>query len=66
MVKAPLETKWRVLADGWIAGRRAEKGDVLDLTEAEAKYEPVEPYLDEAETPAATAGKRKAGEGAPS
>lgn len=34
---------YRVTADGWIAGRRAKAGDVVDLTPAQAKYEPVEP-----------------------
>lgn len=28
-------------ATGWIAGRRVKKGDVLQLTEAQAKYENV-------------------------
>ncbi|MDQ7775162.1 MAG: hypothetical protein Q4615_04230 [Paracoccus aminovorans] len=42
MVKAPLKQTWRARADGWIAGQRVEKGALLELTEDQAKYEPVD------------------------
>jgi hypothetical protein len=32
---------YRVIADGWIAGRRVRADDTVRLTEAEARYEPV-------------------------
>ena len=38
-------------AEGWIAGRRVAAGAVVELTEAQAKYEPVDP----APAPAAAA-----------
>ena len=41
-------TTYRALADGWIAGRRVKAGEILDLTLAQAKYEPVEPAADPA------------------
>lgn len=34
---------YRVLRDGWVAGRYRKAGDTLPLTEAQAKYENVEP-----------------------
>lgn len=33
---------YRVLQAGWVAGRRVKEGDILQLTEVEARYEPVE------------------------
>lgn len=42
MGKAPLEQTWRVRADGWIAGQRVEKDQLLQLTAEQAKYEPVD------------------------
>lgn len=30
-------------ADGWIAGRPVKAGDMVRLTEREARYEPVQP-----------------------
>lgn len=41
---------YRVVADGWIGGRRVRKDDVIALTDAAAKYENVAPG-----TPAKTA-----------
>ena len=41
--KAPAKIDYRVLADGWVAGQRAKKDDIISLTAAEARYEPVEP-----------------------
>ncbi len=34
---------WRAKSDGWIAGRRVRVGDQVQLTEAAARYENVEP-----------------------
>jgi hypothetical protein len=31
------------LITGWVAGRRVEVGDRLELTEDQARYEPVDP-----------------------
>lgn len=42
MVKAPLKQTWRVRADGWIAGQRVEKDQLIELTADQAKYEPVD------------------------
>ncbi len=36
-------TKYKVLRDGWIAGRRVREGDEIRLTPAQAKYEHVVP-----------------------
>lgn len=47
MVKAPLKQSFHVRASGWIAGQRVEIGDVVELTIAEAKYEPVDPVAPE-------------------
>lgn len=38
----PNKLDYRVLADGWVDGQRAKKGDIVSLTEAQARYEPVE------------------------
>lgn len=35
--------QYRALDDGWIAGRRVRKGEIVEMTEAEARYEPAEP-----------------------
>ncbi|WP_413874163.1 hypothetical protein [Albidovulum sp.] len=37
---------YRVIADGWVAGRRARAGETVRLTKAEARYEPVVPADD--------------------
>jgi hypothetical protein len=31
-------------ADGWVAGRRVLKGEVVEMTDAAAKYEPVDRF----------------------
>lgn len=43
MVKAPFKAMYRALADGWVAGRWVQAGELLELSLEEAKYEPVEP-----------------------
>ena len=43
---ASAKQDYRVLVTGWVAGRRAEEGDILRLTETEARYEAVEPVKD--------------------
>lgn len=43
MVKAPLKQTYRARTDGWVAGQRVQKDDLLELTPAQAKYEPVDP-----------------------
>ena len=43
---------YRAKAAGWIAGRRVAAGEEIRLTEAQAKYEPVEPVVAEAAKPA--------------
>lgn len=48
------ETKtYIVLRDGWVAGRRVVKNEKVELTEAAARYEPVEPFGHAAPKPAA-------------
>lgn len=54
-----MERKWYVsLITGWVAGRRVEIGDRLELTEDEARYEPVDP--EETAVPAAPRKERAA------
>ncbi len=42
MSNPPLKRPYKALVSGWIAGARVEAGDRMDLTPAQAKYEPVE------------------------
>lgn len=42
MVKPPVKQTYKVRVSGWIAGRRVEQGDLLELSLGEAKYEPVD------------------------
>lgn len=52
MVKSPVKT-YRARADGWVAGRRVQKDDLLQLSPAQARYEPVDLHdPTEAEKPA--------------
>jgi hypothetical protein len=37
--------------DGWVAGQRVAKGDLVVLTDAQAQYEPVTPVQMPAMTP---------------
>lgn len=50
MSKPPVKLIWRALSDGWIAGQRVTKDQEIELTAAEAKYEPVAPVTPEAQT----------------
>lgn len=50
---------YRVLADGWINGRRRKKGEIVTLTPRAAKYENVEPVAD-APPPEKPAAKSRA------
>ena len=45
------ERSYIARADGWVAGRRVLQGEVIQLTPAAARYEPVDP------APQAKAGK---------
>lgn len=45
---------YRVRATGWAAGRRVTEGDILSLTEAEARYEPVDLVSGSAAAPKGT------------
>lgn len=38
--------------DGWVAGQRVAKGDLVVLTDAQAQYEPVTPVKIPAKEPA--------------
>jgi hypothetical protein len=42
MSKPPVKSTWRALSDGWVAGLRVTKGQEIELTAQQAKYEPVE------------------------
>ena len=35
-----------VRSDGWVAGRRVQAGEIVSLTLAQARYEPVDPVVD--------------------
>lgn len=59
MVKPPVKRTYHARADGWVAGRRVEKGQAVELTAAEARYEPVELV---ASGPAAQTRRRPAAE----
>ena len=52
MVETALKRKWRVRADGWIDGRRARAGAIVEMTDAQARYEPVEPVAVDPPRPA--------------
>lgn len=56
----------RVLSDGWVLGAYREAGEILPMSEAQAKYEPnVEPVADDAgpdPKPAKTARRGKSTE----
>jgi len=41
--KAPEKSVFEVKDEGWVAGRRRLKGDLVELTQAQAKYENVKP-----------------------
>ncbi|SNR22869.1 hypothetical protein EYF88_02780 [Paracoccus sediminis] len=49
-----------VRTEAWIAGRPAKAGDVVRLTEREARYEPVDPVVsDDADAQAEPARRAK-------
>lgn len=56
----------RVLSDGWVLGLFRKAGEILPMSEAQAKYEPnVEPVENDAETdpkPAKTTRRGKSSE----
>ena len=37
-----MKRKYKVIHSGWVAGVQRKKGDVVELTEAQARYEYVE------------------------
>lgn len=53
MVKPPVKQTYKVRVSGWVAGERAEQGDLLELTDVQAKYEPVDLDVPAADKPAA-------------
>lgn len=44
--KKPATASYTALADGRVAGQRVKKGDKIDLTPAQAKYENVTPTVE--------------------
>lgn len=42
---------YMIKIDGWVAGQRVAKGDLVVLTDAQAQYEPVTPVQTPAPTP---------------
>ena len=45
-------TKFEAPQRGWVAGRRVEAGEHLELTAAQAKYERVTPVIEKPAKPA--------------
>lgn len=45
-------TTYIARADGWIAGRRVVAGQTVEMTAAQAKYEPVDPLPEPPAKPA--------------
>lgn len=45
---------YRTNINGWVAGQRVAKGDLVVLTDAQAQYEPVTPVQTPAKEPAET------------
>ena len=53
-------SQYRVLADGWVLGQHRMAGDVLPMTEAQAKYQPnVVRVEDASEEPAPRKSSRR-------
>jgi hypothetical protein len=54
-------SEYRVLADGWLNGRRVAKDEIVTLTAAGAKYAnvaPAVPQTAEADEPARVTGRK--------
>jgi hypothetical protein len=52
--------EFRVDFDGWVAGRRVRKGEIVRLTAAEARYEPIAPVVSATDPEPAARPKRRA------
>ena len=48
---------YRVIADGWVAGRRVRRGEVILMHPTVARYEPVELVKASAKGPSSPASK---------
>lgn len=52
-VNPPVKHRCRALVSGWIAGRRVQAGDEIELSAAQARYEKVEPLTADPQAEAA-------------
>lgn len=57
-----MKTDFKVLKDGWLAGRRVTEGETISLSEAEAKYEPADMIAAPLPDPAPAKARGKGGD----